>query len=134
MDTTDRSESPNLPSPFRPLPSSLPALPTGFSGDLATSGAQVDSKTLLRGLTRHWWQILVVWSVVSTPVVSLIYHFVKPTYEAFSTLRVTPGGISILPGSSAYSEKNIGYMQTQVALIFPTECSAQPLRAQRLPT
>ena len=90
MDTIDRSES-NLPSPFPVTPPPLPALPTVVSGNLATTpGSQVNPRTLLRGLTRHWWQILLIWLVLAVPAVYLIRQFVEPTYEAFSLLQVQP--------------------------------------------
>jgi polysaccharide biosynthesis transport protein len=120
MDTIDRSESPNLPSPFHTAPTPLPALPPVFSGDLATaSSSQVSSKTLLRGLTRHWWQILLVWVVVSTPVVFLIYRFIEPTFEAFSTLRVSPGSDRLFESSANHlsSSAVTPYLETQVSLI-----------------
>ena len=91
MDTIDRSES-NLPSPFPIAPSPLPALAPVFSGDLvATSSPQINPRTLLRGLKRQWWKILLVWVVLAGPVIYLIHRFVKPTFEAFSTLQSRAG-------------------------------------------
>ena len=69
----------------------LPALGPVFTGDLATtSSPQINSRTILRGLTRHWWQILLLWLLVSVPIVFAIYRFVEPTYEAFSILHIEP--------------------------------------------
>src|SRR6516162_10855956 len=89
MDTIDRSES-NLPSPFPVTPLPLPALPTVVSGDLTLSSTQVNPRTLLRGLTRHWWKILLIWLALAVPAVYLIRQFVAPTYEAVSLLQVQP--------------------------------------------
>jgi polysaccharide biosynthesis transport protein len=122
MDTIDRSGSSNLPSPFRAVPTPLPALSPGFSGDLATASThQVNPKTLLRGLTRHWVWILGIWLGVSVPVMSLIYRFVEPTFEAFSTLRVTPTSFRLYEPSQADQSDFRGvvapYLKTQIALI-----------------
>jgi succinoglycan biosynthesis transport protein ExoP len=121
MDTIDRSDSSNLPSPFRAVPTPLPALPSRFSGDLATAPTpQISSKTLLRGLARHWWQILLVWLVVSTPVVYLIHFFVAPTFEAFSILSVSPTGNRLFEASrSEFGDfKSVTpYLQTQCNLM-----------------
>ena len=120
MDTIDRSESSNLPSPIRPAQTPLLTLPPVFASELATSPTpQVNSRTLLRGLTRHWWQILVIWAVVSAPAVYLIHLFVKPTFEAFSTLSVTPGKAQLYESKSeAVDFRSVTpYLQTQVSLI-----------------
>ena len=121
MDTIDRSDSSNLPSPFRTGPTPLPALPPRYSGELATAPtSQVNSKTLLRGLARHWWQILLVWLVISIPVVYLIYLMVSPTFEAFSILSVTPASPRLYEAtrSEAVDFRSITpYLQTQVNLM-----------------
>ena len=77
-------------------------------------------KTLLRGLARHWWQILLVWLVLSVPVVYLIYLFVAPTFEAFSILSVTPASARLYDASRSENVDFRGvtpYLQTQVSLI-----------------
>jgi hypothetical protein len=121
MDTIDRSGPSNLPSPFRPDRTPLPALPPGLSGDVAiASTQQVNPKTLLRGLTRHWWQILLIWLVVSLPVMYLIHQFVEPTFEAFSILRVTPTSWRLYESSRSENgdfKEGVPYLQTQIGLI-----------------
>jgi polysaccharide biosynthesis transport protein len=119
MDTIDRSES-NLPSPFPVTPPPLPALPTMVSGNLATTPTHVNPRTLLRGLTRHWWQILLLWLVLSAPAVYLIRQFVAPTYEAVSLLQVQPvsHGLYGQAASETSDFRSVApYLQTQVALI-----------------
>ena len=121
MDTIDRSGSSNLPSPFQSVPTPVPVLPPGYSGDLATAPSpQVNPKTLLRGLTRHWWQILLIWIVVSLPAVYLIHQFVEPTFEASSILRVTPTSWKLYQSSQPDQVDFRGaapYLQTQIGLI-----------------
>ena len=120
MDTIDRAES-NLPSRFPITPPPLPALPTVVSGNLATTpGSPVNPRTLLRGLTRHWWQILLIWIVLAAPAVYLIRLNVSPTYEAFSLLQVQPVSQELYGkvGSDTTSFSSVTpYLQTQVNLI-----------------
>jgi capsular exopolysaccharide synthesis family protein len=48
----------------------------------------VDARSLLRGLLRNWWRIFLIWLVISTPLVFLLYNYVQPTYRAFSMLQI----------------------------------------------
>ncbi|MFI5458447.1 MAG: polysaccharide biosynthesis tyrosine autokinase [Isosphaerales bacterium] len=120
MDTIDRFDS-NLPVPFSAA-SSLPSgLVPAFSRDLATTPSfRVNQRVILRGLTRHWWHILLLWLGVSLPVAYLISQLVGPTYVAFSTLRVEAKEPTIFaPGRQDFSDsRSVGsYLQTQVNLI-----------------
>ena len=120
MDTSDRFDS-NLPVPF-PAGSSLPSgFVPAFSSDLATTPApQINSRVILRGLRRYGWYIVGLSLAVSVPVACLIWHFVEPTYEAFSILRVEPAQPKL------YSDRGqdnvdfrsvVPYLQTQVKLM-----------------
>ena len=119
MDTIDRSGSSNLPSPFHTVPTPVPVLRPGFSGDLVTGPtSQVTPKTLLRGLTRHWWLILLVWLGLSLPAMYLIRQFVEPTFEAFSIVRVTPNPGTLFQHSEQIDFKGaVPFLQTQIGLI-----------------
>ena len=121
MDTIDSSES-NLPSPLPPPSRLLPALPQAFSDDLAVAPApQFNSQTLLRGLVRHWWQILLIWLVAwQSLLLFLIYLYVEPTFEAFSTLQVEPVSQKLFGQATSESVDSRGvtlYLQTQVGLL-----------------
>jgi polysaccharide biosynthesis transport protein len=121
MDTIDRSSS-NLPAPYSAaLSASLPALGPAFSGELATtSSPQINSRTLLRGLTRHWWKILVLWVCVAVPIILAIYRFVEPTYEAVSTLLVEPNQTNMYEAirhQNADLRTVTPYLQTQKNLL-----------------
>jgi succinoglycan biosynthesis transport protein ExoP len=79
---------------------------------------QVTPKTLLRGLTRHWWRILLVWLGLSLPAMYLIHQFVEPTFEAFSIVRVTPSPGTLFQHSEQIDFKGaVPYLQTQIGLI-----------------
>ena len=121
MDTIDRSNS-NLPAHFHvPLPSHArltPALPA----DQGTAPAvQINPKVILRGLTRHWWRILLLWLVVSVPIALLIWLFIPATYEVSSLLRIEaaqPDIFGALRERENDSENtSLTYLQTQVSLI-----------------
>jgi succinoglycan biosynthesis transport protein ExoP len=118
MDTIDRSDS-NLPARFSV--NSLPLQAAMLPQDLATtSGPQITPQLLMRGLTRHWWRILLLWLAVSTPLVYLIFLFVHPIYQAASMIRVEPSAPNLFATSKLHDVVGGGaspYLQTQVQLI-----------------
>jgi polysaccharide biosynthesis transport protein len=117
MDTIDRSDS-NLPARFslNPLPLQTPLV----SQDLAIASApQITPQIILRGLIRNWWQILLLWLVVSAPLIYVIFQFIQPTFEAFSLLRVEPSAPILFAQSNTHENSGtaLAYLQTQVQLI-----------------
>ena len=90
MDTIDRSNS-NLPAQFStrlaPLPPLTPALPFEQAGAPAVN---FGPKVILRGWSRHWKLIFVLWLMLSTPAVLAIGYFIKPTFEASSLVEIEP--------------------------------------------
>ena len=123
MDTIDRSHS-NLPAqfsaPLAPLPTLTPAFPVDQA---ALPALQISPKVIIRGLSRHWWRILLLWLVVSAPAVFSIYHSIQPTFEASSLLRIEPAlarsFFGIIKGSVA-DGRSVTYLQTQANLITST--------------
>src|SRR5262245_60099551 len=120
MDTLDRPDA-NLPARMSASSSHLPAQVPAAHRELAvaTTPSTVNSHLLLRGLARNWWRILLLWVIVSTPLVFLIYYFVEPTYKASSKLRVEPGKPELF-GTGAMGSDERGfqpYLQTQRSLI-----------------
>jgi polysaccharide biosynthesis transport protein len=85
-----------------------------------TSSPQINSRTLLRGLTRHWWKILLLWLIVAAPIIFVIFRFVEPTYEAVSTLLVEPNRTNMY---EAIQHQNADlrtvqpYLKTQASLL-----------------
>jgi polysaccharide biosynthesis transport protein len=118
MDSIDRSD-PNVPARLPAAPARLPV--PALSRDLATAAAPaISAQVILRGLTRHWWQVLLLWLVISAPVAYLIYMLVKPTYEAVSILRIEPTQPDLLGPSLHTTDAGSAssrYLQTQVQLI-----------------
>jgi capsular polysaccharide biosynthesis protein len=119
MDTIDRSK-PNLPAQFSaPLPS-VPVLAPASPTDLASPPTlQVNPKVLLRGLGRHWWRIFLLCLVVSAPLMTLIWFYIQPTYEASSLLRIDPAEPEVYGAikSGTGDGRSVSYLQTQATLI-----------------
>jgi capsular exopolysaccharide synthesis family protein len=124
MDTIDRPDS-NVPARY---PADSPRTPAGIaamSRDLAVATPapappQVTPRVILRGLSRHWWRIMLFWLVLSAPLIYLIYALVEPTYEASSLLRAEPTAVDPYnPGQRGGSSlvEVRPYLETQVQLI-----------------
>ena len=87
MDIDDTSDSNVQGQPAEDvILASGPSLPT----PAPTRRPGTGRRSIIRGLARQWWRILLVWLVVTTPLVYLIYLMVEPTYEATSLLRAEP--------------------------------------------
>ncbi|MHB1558612.1 MAG: exopolysaccharide transport family protein [Isosphaeraceae bacterium] len=100
----------------------MPVPMTAATRDLAlaqpSATTQVTPRILLRGLSRHWWHIMLGWLVVSTPLAYAIYALVEPTFEAESLLRVEPTQTNPYNqglGTNPMGEK--AFLKTQVELI-----------------
>jgi polysaccharide biosynthesis transport protein len=121
MDTTDRSDS-KLPAPF-PLTSSPSLLPRpAYNGDLAVAPApRMDSRIFVRGLTRYWGRILLLWLLGSAAAAYLIYATVGPMYEAISRIRIEPAQPNLYDGAHQISGGDLRdsetYLQTQITVI-----------------
>ena len=75
---------------------------------------------ILSRVTHRLWQILLLWMVVSVPLLSLISLSTEPTYEAFSTLQVQPAasGLFRQPESDVVDYKLVlPYLRTQIGLL-----------------
>ena len=88
--------------------------------EIASSASPINSRQLLRGLARNWWRILLIWVVLSSPLVYLIYRLVEPTYQAYSLLRIESNqpelfGPSLLKGDVGGATPS--YLQTQLTSI-----------------
>lgn len=120
MDTFDRPDS-NVPARYAGDSARMPVPVTAATRDLAlaqpSSSTQITPQILLRGLSRHWWHIMLGWLVLSTPLAYAIYALVEPTFEAKSLLRVEPTQTNPYnqTGSSPIGER--AFLKTQVELI-----------------
>jgi capsular polysaccharide biosynthesis protein len=71
-------------------------------------------------IIRRWPLILLLWLIMTVPLIYAIYFFVEPRFEAFSLLRVAPASTDLYAATKPelIDPKNVApYMQTQVGLI-----------------
>lgn len=115
MDSLDANLPARLPSPSSRLPAQVIANPRELTVAASSASSPVNSRLLFRGLVRNWWRILLIWLIVSLPLVFLVYVLIEPSYEAFSTLRIEPTkpelfGPSVRGGDSTGFQP---YLETQ---------------------
>jgi uncharacterized protein involved in exopolysaccharide biosynthesis len=128
----------------RPLPS-VPAIPTRSStairpmvsdavlaraGGAEPAGSVNMLRVAIRAVTRHWWQLLMLWAIATGGLVYLINANVKPMYEAKSLLRVEPSHGDIF-GAGGVGENIDPYLETQVQLITSPNVMAHALTDPR---
>jgi hypothetical protein len=104
MDSKDRPEPtvPALPSrASMPRPAVLESALFGNPGAATEPTASVNiMKAALRAVTRHWWQILLIWAIGTGGACYLIYAKINPMYRSASILRVEPTKESLFERSS----------------------------------
>src|SRR4051794_14396720 len=77
----------------RPAPAPAPPIgPDGRTvGGPPLGRRRFSIRPAWRGLRRHWWQAILLWSAGSAGLVALARDRVRPTFEASSAIRVVPG-------------------------------------------
>jgi capsular exopolysaccharide synthesis family protein len=76
----------------------------------------ISLRVALRGVRRYWWMILMLWVVGSAGLWAVIYKSYKPTYRAFSILRVDALSDDLY-GVRGGGEQMETFLATQVQLI-----------------
>ncbi len=124
----------------------LPAVPPRFTAprpvllDKANSGVGAADepaqsinlvKAALRAVTRHWWQILLLWAAGTGGICYLISTRIVPIYESVSILRVEPSPTTIF-GPASSSESFMPFMETQVHLVLSPNVLSAALTDPRL--
>ncbi len=96
------------------------------------------ARLVWRALRRHWWQALLLWMAGSSALMALAYYKVKPTYDAFSTIKVDPGDRGLFRENSSNVDFEV-FKETQVKRVtnpnvISTALTAHPelLRLPRL--
>ncbi len=85
------------------------------SADLPAAGKKITFGLVARAVRRHWWQAALIWAVGSVGLMALVYFKVKPTYLAFTRVRVEPSNSALF---SRGDGGNFGeYRETQVNII-----------------
>ena len=119
MSTSDRPEG-SMPAWH---PASPPALVSTASEvwdetpDIGPPPAKmINAKVVWRAARRHWWQILLLWSVLSAGLLALAYTMIKTSYDATSWLIVRTSTPRIFEQSSSIGDFG-RYQKTQVDLV-----------------
>jgi capsular exopolysaccharide synthesis family protein len=139
MDTTDRPNA-NLPARIPDaslrLPSSIPVVPRELAVSAAPPPSSINVRTLVHGLARHWWHILLIWLVFSVPLVYLVYRFVKPTYRAVAQLQIESKHPDLfgplVSAREAGGPQSATYLQTEVETIKSRRTLDRAMRAPGL--
>ena len=94
----------------------------------AAPAAKITARLVWRAARRHWWQFLAAWAVGSAALVAVAYLAVKPTYDAFSTIRVDPGDRGLFGESGAAVDFEV-FKETQVRRVTNPNVIATALAA-----
>lgn len=127
MDTPDRPEaqpehaSYPLPAPLTgassaPRPASAWNEPAPAFETEPPPAPGFNPKVVLSAIRRHWWQILLLWSVGSAVLVTVAHYKIKPKYEATAWLKVEPTTRSLMAQSYMVSDFE-PFLETQVLLV-----------------
>ena len=127
MDTPDRSEAqPEHTSYLPPAPlsgaSSAPRPAAAWNEPAPAFETEpppapgFNPKVILSAIRRHWWQILLLWSVGTAVLVTLIHYKIRPMYEATAWLKVEPTTRSLMAKSYMISDFE-PFLETQVLLV-----------------
>jgi polysaccharide biosynthesis transport protein len=121
MDSMD-IPSANLPARLPDASSRQPAQVHVASRELTPAAAPstIDSRLLGRSLLRNLWKILLAWVVLAAPLTYLIYRFVEPTYQAYSTIQIESNQPELFDHSLMTrdgSNSQPSYLHTQIELM-----------------
>ncbi len=94
----------------------------------ATPARKVSARLVWRAFRRHWWQSLLLWLVGTSGLMTLAYRYVKPTYDAFSTIKVDPGDRGLFRENSAAVDFEV-FKETQVKRVTNPNVIATALAA-----
>jgi succinoglycan biosynthesis transport protein ExoP len=106
---------PGHPMPHTELVPAQAAYDLDMVGADVPAGKKITVALVGRAMRRHWWQAALIWIVGSVAAMVMVYLKVKPTYMAFSRVRVEPAQRGLFgPGSDVSFEV---FKETQVNLI-----------------
>lgn len=112
------SATPSMPRVARPSTVESPNAPArGLS-----------PRVVWRAFRRHWWQALALWMVTSAAVMVAAYSYFRPTYDAFSTIKVDPGDRGLFRENNAAVDFQV-FKETQVKRITNPNVIATALAA-----
>jgi capsular polysaccharide biosynthesis protein len=135
--TPDRPHgSTSLPAwPAAASPPSLSAAPQAwdeFPDPEAAPPRAFTVKALVRAMRRHWWQILLIWVVLTGGLLTAVTKYVKPSYEAAAILQVEPTSSSVLTTNRSTNTDLDSFMVTQTQLLTSSDVVAMALKEPKV--
>jgi capsular exopolysaccharide synthesis family protein len=133
MPPDHRNGSTGLPawptSPLSPAMASAsgPQAWDEFPDPEAAPPRMLSLRVLMRTIRRHWWQILLLWTILSAGLVAVVTKYVKPSYEAAAILQVEPTNRSVL-APTAISNDLGAFMETQLQLLTSSDVVSLALK------
>jgi succinoglycan biosynthesis transport protein ExoP len=111
-----------VPAPMGYVPDEM------MAHDVPSGGKRITAKLIGRAVRRHWWQAGLLWIVGSSCLMAIAYTKVKPTYVAFSRVKVDPGH-RLLGGTAGDSNFDV-YKETLVKQMTSPPVLADALQAK----
>ncbi len=133
MDTTDRSSNSLTPWSPSPLAERMPAWEEAGPAQEQGASRPLNMRVILRALRRHWWQILALWLVSSVGLSYLAYKYIKPRFDVYSLIEVTPPQQAILGGGASGPNGGFkSYLDTQLLLLTSPKVLALALQNEEV--
>jgi capsular exopolysaccharide synthesis family protein len=101
------------------VPAHMPEIDDAYHAhhhEMHAPSRKITFHLIARALKRHWWQAAILWAVGSVGLMVLAYSKVKPTFWAFSRVRIEPGERGIFAQNSNNSDYAL-FQETQVSVI-----------------
>jgi capsular exopolysaccharide synthesis family protein len=115
-------------------PASPPALRTSETWEEipesgpAPTAKLLNAKVIWRAARRHWWQILVLWSLLSVGLMALAYNKIKTSFDATAWLIVRTSTPKIFDQNISLGDFS-RYQRTQVELVTSSDVLGSTLAA-----
>ena len=117
MDHNDRRNF-NANDAYAPPSSPSPEADRHFSEDRSKAkAARIKSRGVLRRLAGRWWQLLLLWLLISAPITLSIWRFIVPTYEASSLLHIEPLADELFSVNRVGESQGSTYLKTEVTVL-----------------
>jgi capsular exopolysaccharide synthesis family protein len=114
-----------IPAPASPAPPEADAPPVDL---VAPSSHRLSARLVWRAVRRYWWQALLLWIAGTSASMTLAYYKVKPSYDAFSTIKVDPGDRGLFRENSSMVDFEV-FKETQVKRVTNPNVIATALSA-----
>jgi capsular polysaccharide biosynthesis protein len=131
MDTNDSSKF-NSKDAYAPPKSPPREADPFFSHDRSRANASgIRSRGVLSRVARRWWQLLLLWLIITCPIIFVINRLVQPSYEASSLVKIEPVDPQLFGPLRRGENQSSIYLKTEVA-VFTTDKVLEPVVANAL--